>query len=252
MPGPTLIMLHSLGASAREWDWVVAALGDDAECRPLDLPGFGGRADMGALGVGGTVDWLADQVRARAPERWMLVGHSMGGKMATLLAARAAGGEAGLGGLAGVALLAASPPAPEPMDEDVRRRLIDSVANGPPSEADARRIVEGAVAAPPPPDRMARAVADLRRCSPAAYAGWMERGSREDWSDRAGRVDLPALIVAGERDGALGEANQRRLNLPHYPQASVEIVRDAAHLLPLERPESVAGLLSAFLKHVRD
>lgn len=108
MTRPTLLLLRSLGASAREWDWIAPALDGAVEPWPLDLPGFGERADMGAPAVGETVDWLAAQVRARAPALRLVAGHAMGAKFATLLAAR---GEDGLGGLAAAALLAASPPA---------------------------------------------------------------------------------------------------------------------------------------------
>jgi len=62
-------------------------------------------------------DWLADEVRSRSLASWMLVGHSMGGKIATIVAARARDGERGLSGLAGIVLVTASPPAPEPMEE---------------------------------------------------------------------------------------------------------------------------------------
>ena len=80
------------------------------DCVALDLPGFGDAADIdNPPTVAASVDWLADQVKALKPSLWLPIGHSMGGKFATLLAARAEAGEAGLAGLAGVVLLAASP-----------------------------------------------------------------------------------------------------------------------------------------------
>ena len=241
-----LLLLHSLGGSGRSWDWVASSLGDGIEWWPVDLPGFGDEAGAGAVGVGDTVDWLTERVRERAPRRWLVAGHSMGGKIAAILAARAAAGGSGLKGLAGVALIAASPPVAEPMAADARRRMVDAVAAGPIAAADALALTQAAVANPLTSDRLARTVADLRRCSPDAYRAWVERGSQEDWADQVGQVDLPALIVAGAADRALGEASQHRLTLPHFPRASVEVVADAMHLLPLEQPVAVAALLTAF------
>lgn len=43
MTRPTLVFLHALGSSHREWDAVRASL-PDATCIALDLPGFGERA----------------------------------------------------------------------------------------------------------------------------------------------------------------------------------------------------------------
>ncbi len=50
MPGPTLVFLHALGASGREWRQVVDAL-PDHDCVALDLPGFGDAADAGHADV---------------------------------------------------------------------------------------------------------------------------------------------------------------------------------------------------------
>ena len=242
-----VVLLHALGASGASWREVVATLGDGFACEAPDLPGFGEEAARDG-GVAATVDWIAGRIASGGGAPYLLIGHSMGGKFATILAARAEAGAAGLEGLAGVVLLAGSPPAPEPMEESRRAEMTGWFADGPPSEADARRFVEANVAAPLPPALMERAVADVRRASPSAWTGWLEQGAREDWSDRVGRLDVPALIVAGGEDGDLGAANQRRLNLPHYPHGRVEVVAGAAHLLPYERPEEVAALIAGFAR----
>lgn len=238
-----VVMLHALGASGRAWDEVIAALGGDYACFAPDLPGFAEAVGMAETGIAATLDWLTEEIGRRAPAAYMLVGHSMGGKFATLLAVRAEAGEPRLAGLSGVVLLAASPPAPEPMDEARRAAMIGWFADGAPDEADARRFVEDNIAGPLAPARFGRAVADVRRSAPAAWKGWLERGSREDWRDRAGRLSSPATIVAGADDGDLGEANQRRLNLPHYARAKVVVLPGAAHLLPYEQPDAVARLI---------
>ena len=245
----TLVLLHALGASGGSWDDVVERLGNRFDCFAPDLPGFGRNAEMRETGVAATLDWLTGEIAARALSDYVLVGHSMGGKFATLLAARAEAGEPVLKGLSGVVLLAASPPAPEPMDEDRRAEMIGWAADGAIGKADARRFVEANVAAPLPSDRMARAKSDVRRASPAAWTGWLTRGACEDWADRVGRLATPALIVAGAADQDLGEANQRRLNLPHYATARFAVVPHAAHLLPYEQPDIVANLILEAARH---
>ncbi|SEN47378.1 Pimeloyl-ACP methyl ester carboxylesterase [Sphingomonas gellani] len=247
---PTVFLLHALGASGGAWREVIAALGDRVPCVAPDLPGFGDN-HAGQMDVEATLRWLTAEIASRAPASFLLVGHSMGGKFATLLAARAQAGEPALDGLAGVVLLAASPPAPEPMDEDRRATMIGWFADGEPGEDDARRFIDANVAGPLPPPLMTQAVADVRRSSPAAWTGWLERGAREDWSERVGRLTIPALIVAGADDGDLGIDNQRRLNLPHYPGAWIETVPDAAHLLPYEQPAAVARLIAGAVDRAR-
>lgn len=241
MPVPTLIFLHALGMSAATWRPVRERLGGIASVA-IDLPGFGAAADKGS----GDVAEMMDAVRAVVAQigTCVLVGHSMGGKITTLIAADA--GPA----VAGVVLVAASPPSPEPMDEARRQAMIDWFADGQISDADAAAFVDANCAGRLPSPLRNQAIAEVRRSRRAAWIGWLTRGSREDWAVRVGTLPMPALIVAGAEDGDLGEAAQRRLNLPHYPAGRVEVVADAAHLMPLEQPDRLAALIVDHLKAI--
>ena len=241
---PHVFFLHALGASARAWNAVIAALGPDWESVALDLPGFGEQDDAD-LDVAGLVDWFAGKVALRQPQSWAVVGHSMGGKIATLAAARARDGDPAFAGLAAVVLLAASPPAPEPMDEERRPTMLGWFADGRIDADEAATFVDDNCAQRLPDELRAQAIADVERSGRSAWTAWLERGSREDWRDAAGRIAVPALIVAGGVDSDLGEAAQRQLNLPHYADARVEVVEGAAHLLPYEQSEAVAALIAA-------
>lgn len=242
MTGPTLVFLHALGASAGEWHGVIDHL-PNRDCVALDLPGFGDAAATGYADVGAMADWLADEIRCRTLTACVLVGHSMGGKVVTLVAARAAAGEVGLSGVLGVVLVAASPPAPEPMDEERRAEMIGWFADGRIDCADAAAFIDANSATTLPAPLRDAAIADVRRSNRQAWLGWLERGSREDWSEAAGRIAIPALILAGAEDGDLGEDAQRRLNLPHYATAEVQVIAAAAHLIPYEQPQRLAALI---------
>jgi pimeloyl-ACP methyl ester carboxylesterase len=242
MTGPTLVFLHALGASAKEWKPVLDYL-PGCDCVALDLPGFGAAASCGYLDVAAMTDWLADDIRSRAPTSCVLIGHSMGGKIATLVAARAARGEVGLSGILSVVLVAASPPSPEPMDEERRAEMIGWFADKQASHAEAATFVDANTATQLPPPLRNAAIDDVRRSRREAWRGWLERGSREDWYAETGDISIPALIVAGADDGDLGEDAQRRLNLPHYVTADVQVVQGAAHLIPYEQPQALATLI---------
>jgi len=249
MTGSTVMFLHALGSSAREWEQVIALL-PDCTCVALDLPGFGTAASAGYADVATMVDWLADEIRARALTSCILVGHSMGGKIVTLVAARAAAGEIGLAGVAGVVLVAASPPAPEPMEEDRRETMIGWFRDGRIARENAACFVDANTAERLPDSLREGAIDDVLRTSRTAWLGWLERGSREDWTVKAGTLSIPALIIAGAEDGDLDADAQRRLNQPHYATASLEVVPGAAHLIPYEQPELLARLIDRHVKSV--
>lgn len=242
MTRPTLVFLHALGASRREWDQVIALL-PGYDCVALDLPGFGDRPLHDVTDVAGLADWLVDEIAKRQLSTSVLVGHSMGGKIVTLVAARAVSGQPELESVRAIVLVAASPPAPEPMDEHRRAEMIIWFADGRPTGEDAATFVDGNTANPLPEALRGQAIADVLRSDPEAWLTWLEQGSREDWSMQVGQIDLPAMIIAGAQDGDLGQAAQRCLNLPRYRDAQIEIVADAAHLIPYEQPKALAALV---------
>lgn len=246
----TLIFLHSLGSSRHEWDGVAKRLRADFDTIALDLPGFGDRGDEDGVGVPSVLDDLCRRLVDLDLTRWVIVGHSMGGKFATLIAARARDGAAGLGGLLGVVLVAGSPPSPEPMDEDRRAGMLTWFDDSAMIVDRARQFVDANTAGGLPDDADRQAVVDFARTSPEAWRGWLAQGAREDWSSRAGVVPFPGLIVAGAEDGDLGEAAQRRWNAPHFRAADVVVVPHAAHLIPQEQPDRLADLIRTFAKSV--
>lgn len=243
---PTAFALHALGSSARAFDGLAEAVADVLDVHAIDLPGFGDAAAMTGTSIPETVRHVERAIRRTGATRWILIGHSMGGKIASAVAARALAGESELFGLAGVVLLAASPPSPEPMEEERRRDMLSWASDGRLDAEAARTFVDANVGAPLHPDADALAIADVQRTSAAAWTAWLEEGSRVDLTDAVGTLDLPALILAGGEDGDLGEEAQRRLNGAVYPRASVEVLDGAGHLLPLERPLVVAEAVRAF------
>ncbi|MDB5819381.1 MAG: hypothetical protein JWQ11_3021 [Rhizobacter sp.] len=247
---PTIFLLHALGGSARAWDGVVDLLGDEFDAVAIDLPGFGDATPATGVSVAEVADHVCAIVRGSGATRWLMVGHSMGGKIATVVAARALAGEAGLFGLAGVALFAASPPSPEPMDETRRQSMIGWVAHGQLDDAAAREFVDSNVGAPLVPAEDDIAITDLKRASRDGWLAWLERGSREDWTKFVGTLDVPVLVMAAGKDEDLGEKGQRATNLKVYPRARLRVEAGAGHLLPLERTHAVAQAIGTFWREV--
>lgn len=244
----TVVFLHSLGSSRHDWDAVIDRLADEVVTVAIDLPGFGDRAGEGYGDVQAVLDDLSRRLTDLHLPRWILVGHSMGGKFATLIAARTRDGAAGLSGLLGVVLVAGSPPSSEPMDESRRADMLTWFDDPTKIEDRGRQFIDANTAAGLPQAAFDRALADFTRSSPEAWRGWLAEGSREDWSDQAGVLPFPALIIAGAEDGDLGEAAQGRVNAPHYRAADVVVVSDAAHLIPQEQPDRLVGLLLEFIE----
>jgi pimeloyl-ACP methyl ester carboxylesterase len=74
------------------------------------------------------------------------------------------------------------------------------------------------------------------------------RAVLDDPLDRAqlGRIAAPCLVIGGTRDQFFGEGMQQE-TAALLPHASLELVEDETHMLPVERASHVARVLAAFL-----
>ncbi len=229
----TLIFLHYFGGSSRTWQPVIESLSLIFTCVAVDLPGFG---DSLPIEGEATVEAMADRVQAVLAGRkdYVLVGHSMGGKVALELASRMPEG------LLQLILVAPSPPVPEPMKEDDRKNLAE--AYGHPQRL--REIINSISAQPLPENRVEELLDDYARIDQHAWNDWLNIGSKEDISTQVKDFHLPITVVSGDADTGLSIKMLEPILQPFFPQARFIEVAGASHLLPVEKPGELAELIA--------
>ena len=241
---PTLVLMHFLGGSQREWDEVLTLLGPEQASLTVDLPGFGGSAEVTGYSVAEMADAVAEAVKDQT--NFVLVGHSMSGKVSAVLASR------GLPGLQGLVMVAPSPPGPEPMDDEKRNGMIAMLGHKYDGDLErAKKYITKNEERDIAPAVLERAATEVLRMNRTAWVAWLTHGSKEDWADRVGVLHLPALVVAGEKDRSLGPAQQREKTLPHLGQGIMIVVEGCSHLVPLERPAELAVILTEFVRGLK-
>ena len=86
--GPPLVLVHGITAAREEWDPIVERLAPDFTCVRLDLRGHGeselARTDHSSFSMAGDVAAVVSAAGVEAP---VVVGHSLGGMVATIHAA---------------------------------------------------------------------------------------------------------------------------------------------------------------------
>ena len=235
----TVVLLHGFAGTGSGWEPVVARL--DAErytALAPDLRGHGSQS--GARPV--TFDAVAQDVLARAPERFALCGYSMGGRIALHVALAAPERVTRLtlvattAGIADDGERAARRAADETLAEAIERDGLEAFADA--------WLAQPLFADDPPPAQ-ARARADIARNAPAGLAAALRgigTGAMAPLWERLGELRMPARVVVGERDAkflALGERLAAAL-----PAAELEVVVGAGHALPRTAPAAVAAALS--------
>ncbi len=85
--GPAIVLLHGLTFDRRMWDPVLDALPAGRRVIAFDLPGHGGSAMMPGRGLTPVVEAIHAAVLEAGIERPLMVGHSIGGPLASIYAA---------------------------------------------------------------------------------------------------------------------------------------------------------------------
>lgn len=80
-----LVLLHGFGAFHGIWRGTRARLGGTIRTIAYDLPGHGGSVDLAGTRPGASAGMVAADLRQRGVTQAHLVGHSMGGAVATLI-----------------------------------------------------------------------------------------------------------------------------------------------------------------------
>ena len=233
----TVLALHYWAGAGRAFDAVRALLPADASFHAPDLPGFGQQPAPPGFdySVAAYADWVAGYARQKALGDFVLLGHSMGGKIALALAARRPAG------LQGLVLLSPSPPPGELMTDEDRTAAL--AAHGLREEAE--KTLQKTTGLPLTATQCQQVVADNLRSSRAAWDAWLKVGAREDVCGLLVGLAVPCHLLVGAQDRAITPAMQQQLTLPHLPAGTrCVVVPGAGHLLPLEAPAAVAAALA--------
>ena len=84
---PSFVLLHGLTFDRRMWDPLLAALPDGDHAIAFDLPGHGGSPPLNERGLRPVAAAIRDAVDAAGITSPIVVGHSIGGPLATIYAA---------------------------------------------------------------------------------------------------------------------------------------------------------------------
>ena len=234
-----LVFLHYWGGSSRTWRYVIDALPSTYRTVAYDHRGWG-ESQVPADGY--TIDDLADDAQgvidALQLQRYVVVGHSMGGKVAQCIAARRPEGLAGV-------VAPGEVDHHDPVLTDEQRAQLAVAYDS--RESIAFALDHVLTARPLAGEAREQVIADSLRGAPQAKAAWPNAAMREDISSAVKGIDVPVLVIAGEHDRVDSPDTLRKALLPHIAQASMEVVPGVGHLSPFEAPGELASLIEGFI-----
>jgi 3-oxoadipate enol-lactonase len=241
--GSPVLLIHGLGYARWGWEPLLPLLAERHRVVSFDNRGIGeSSVPPGPY----TAEMMAGDalavLDAAGVEKAHVVGTSLGGMIAQELAL------AYPKRVDRLILVATTPGAPggRPMPAVTVRLLAEASQLEP--EVALRRFVENALGREPDP-ALVDTIMGRRMAQPQDPAGWAAQaaaGTGYAGGDRAGDIAAPTLIVTGTADRVVDPANSDLLG-EMIPDARVEKVPDAGHLVFWEHPALVAELINDFL-----
>ncbi|NII10799.1 alpha/beta fold hydrolase [Oleiagrimonas sp. C23AA] len=228
-----VVFLHYWGGTARTWSPVLDALPADLKAVALDARGWGQSArPENGYDMVTQADDVAAVIAQLGLSRYVLVGHSMGGKVAQLLASRCPIG------LQGVLLVAPSPAQGKALAADEKQAMLGAYTH---TQAVAATLDHVLAGSPLPAALREQVIADSVAGAASAKSHWPAMGLAQDVSADLGRIDVPVHILVGEHDRVDAVSLMREVVQPSIRGADLQVVSGAGHLLPLEAPQAVAA-----------
>ncbi len=237
---PFLIFLHFWGGSSSTWNGVTSILKDKFRCVSYDHHGWG-KSDKPESGY--SISELAKDtlvlINKLGLQNYVLVGHSMGGKIAQHIAAQKHAG------LQKLILVAPSPAVPTVMPKEMHEGMINAYTSLEGINATIDHVFKAADLSP---EIRAQVVNDIQSNNESSRLGWPTLALLEDVSEGVSDINVPTLIIAGENDIVDSPERLEQEVRSKIPGARMVVIPGAGHLLMLQQPAKVAGYIDSFLQ----
>jgi pimeloyl-ACP methyl ester carboxylesterase len=236
-----VLAVHGWFGSARGWGSLPEYLDGSAYTYAfMDLRGYGDRRQAGGqftmAEAAADALALADELRW---DRFSVIGHSMGGKVAHQVLLQAPQRVRRLVGVNPV------PAAEVPMDEQTWG-LFDGAADEPANRAAIIDFTTGGRLTKSFIDQVVRH--SLENCTAQAFGAYLLSWAKSDFSSEASDdLSVPVKVIVGETDPAMSAAVMEQTWLSYFPGAELEILPSAGHYPMFEVPVVLATSVESFL-----
>lgn len=234
----TLVFLHFFGGSANSWLELIELLKPNFKCIAIDLRGFGNSpAPEKVLSVNDSAEDVIKLIQGLNLKNYILIGHSMGGKIALAIAAKS------FPGLKSLILVAPSPPTPEPTTEDKTKEMVETFGD----RAAVKKLIKKITAKQLPDNLLAPTINDHLKINRIAWDGWILNASQEDISYLMPQIKIPIKVISGDKDPNFSTDFLKETFSKYANSITFEEIKGTGHLIPIEVPNELVDSIKAFI-----
>jgi len=219
-----IIFLHGWGHTAELWRGIAEKLEHCGATEVWDLPGFGKEPLVSAeWGIGDYADWVSKKI-GESSDEIVLIGHSFGGRVASLLASRKPQY------LRAIVLVGA----PCIYRPSIIIRLKSAIAS----------IVKPIV---PVSIRRMLITEDLRSAEDSGIGRVFRNAVTNDQTSSLPMISVPTLLLCGENDDAAPVAMAKEIQ-SLIPGSTLTVLPGVGHNVHIDNPILTYGVIERFLK----
>jgi len=230
---PPLVLIHGAGGDHLSWPPEIRRLAN-TRIFALDLPGHGKSVGPGCQSVDDYADSVTGFMDAAGLSRAVFIGHAMGGAIGLTLALDHPGRVAGIG------LLSSGPRLP------IAPSILENAANLATFLLAVHSLQELMHVSQANSNLKDQAFKHLSSIRQSLFHGDLRACDQFDVTTRLEKIRTAVLVVCGTQD-QLTPMHFSECLAGRIPNAALQTVDGAGHLVMLEQPHRVAGLLSVFL-----
>jgi len=235
---PTLIFIHYFGGNAGSWRWVGKRLSKQYNCVFLTLPGFGNSDPLHDISIRTMSEWIANEIRNLNAKNYILIGHSMGAKLALfttfilhdLLPEK-------------IILIAPSPPTRENMSESDKERMLNH-----PNREEAEETVRRSIQKKIKKRKFQYAVDSQLEVDKDTWKWWLNDGMCNDITWAIKNLNIATYVVYSANDPVITIDTIQQEVLPYLKEAKLISFGKSGHLIPIESSRKVSKVLKRFIK----
>jgi pimeloyl-ACP methyl ester carboxylesterase len=229
----TILFIHGAGGGEFTWSFQKGFFEKGYSPLILDLPGHGETGGTGEQDIPSYTEHVHDFMKTLGLPQAFLVGHSMGGAIVQTMALRHPEVMKGLVLVGTGARLKVLPS----ILEGIQKNFEETVAN----------ITHLAYSRKTSPELIATGVRQLKQCRPEVLYGDFLACDRFDVRNEVTSIDLPTLILCGDEDELTPVKYSEDLHA-RIKGSSLEIIPGSGHMVMMESPNALNGMIRAFIE----
>ena len=233
---PPVLLLHGGGGSHLNWPPQIRRLSEQ-RMFTLDLPGHGKSEGVGRQDIAEYGKAVIEFMKAVRLSAVVMVGFSMGSAIALSLALKYRKRVLGLGLIGSGAKMR------------VASSTLEMAANPSTFSAVIQTIIENSYSSTADPHLKELAVEQMTQTRQAVLYGDFLACDAFDVMERVRKIQVPTLLVCGSED-RMTPPNRSEYLRDQIESAQLHVVEGAGHMVMIERPDEVAGLLTGFLDQI--